>query len=261
MKDGLSAMRNKKQRLKYLLREIEKGNITSKNFYSKINIHEYVEFNKKLKEAVREKQLKVFKNNRPSDVTFISGRAGVGKTTLAKFLNIKNQKFYTIKSQGKYPLDETMGYESIIYVNLNPSTFKPKDFLRFFDQSDELFGLSRYYKSKVITANEIILDSTLNLNGFSEMLKKSNITPIDFYSKINHYIYLEDKKMFIYKFDKEKALKNIKDNNEIQDYISSFYTLEEEKTFDVEEIILDLGIKHKKSDIKEIFLDLEIEDK
>jgi hypothetical protein len=67
--------------------------------------------------------------------------------------------------------------------------------------------------------------------------------------------------MFIYKFDKEKALKNIKDNNEIQDYISSFYTLEEEKTFDVEEIILDLGIKHKKSDIKEIFLDLEIEDK
>ena len=98
MKDGLSDMRNKKQRLKYLLREIEKGNITSKNFYSKINIHEYVEFNKKLKEAVREKQLKEFKNNRPSDVTFISGRAGVGKTTLAKFLNIKNQKFYTIKS-------------------------------------------------------------------------------------------------------------------------------------------------------------------
>ena len=86
-----------------------------------------------------------------------------------------------------------MGYESIIYVNLNPSTFKPKDFLRFFDQSDELFGLSRYYKSKVITANEIILDSTLNLNAFSEMLKKSNITPIDFYSKINQYIYLEDR--------------------------------------------------------------------
>jgi len=103
--------------------------------------------------------------DRDINVMFISGAAGLGKTTFAKNYAEKFKKSYCISSSSNDPLQDYKGEDILILDDLREDSFKFHDFIKLLDNHTLSSSKSRYH-NKPFIGDTIIITSVKPLSDW-----------------------------------------------------------------------------------------------
>lgn len=133
------------QTLDRILTMIDNNEVVEYNVAQKLTMSEYVRFKNEIDRAFRYKNEKGNSGERKMEVWYICGKAGCGKTTLAKFMAKQLNMDVYIASAGKNPLDDYKGQPCVILDDARPSDWKFNDFLKLTDNDTASMVGCRYY--------------------------------------------------------------------------------------------------------------------
>lgn len=164
------------------LNEIYNGNLTKKDVESKITGSEYARYKKQI-EDVDAKRLqkeaeafmkKMREENRSMEVYWIYGRAGTGKTSLAKRIAENKGGEYFISGSTRDMFQDYNGEHTIILDELRPNSIPYADLLRITDPYAERVHAPSRYHDKNLAVDLMIITTPYS--------------PIAFYNEMNGFI-------------------------------------------------------------------------
>lgn len=148
-----------KGRLDELITLIDNGIIREFNLTEYCTIDVYTNHKSKLDNALEYYRRKIMTDvNRKVQVIFITGPAGVGKTTYAKRYCEGKKLSYCISSSSNDPLQDYKGQDVLILDDLRDDSFKYHDFLKVIDNHTGSTIKSRYI-NKAFFGSMIIITS------------------------------------------------------------------------------------------------------
>lgn len=148
-----------KIQLENLLERIDSGEIKQYNITSIISMPVYIKYETQINRAFEYKRKQKMKEiNRNMKVIYIYGTSGLGKTTLAKMLAIKNGLTPFISSSSNDPFDGYEGQEAIILDDLRGSSFPFADLLKILDMHTASTVKARY-KNVMLQSDTIYITS------------------------------------------------------------------------------------------------------
>ena len=158
---------NKKNPLQEALERILSGEIREYNKTIEIDNLLLVQCSRQINEAfkVRQEHLLATMQERNMECIFITGRAGVGKSTLAKLIAQAKGLAYFMSSGSNDILDSYAQQPCIILDDMRPSVLGLSDLLKLLDNFNATSVKSRY-KNKYVNADLIIITTVLNIDDF-----------------------------------------------------------------------------------------------
>lgn len=159
----------------------------------------YVKNKAKIDKAFEYKRL-MDKNNhtRNTTVMYIDGKAGTGKTTIAKMFCENLGLSYFITGGGNDPFDGYSGEECLIMDDVRSDYFEAQEWLKILDQNTISMVRSRYH-NKYVDAKYIILTSTKTLYEFVYQFRDEE--PAQFFRRLSINIQVTREKMFINEYN------------------------------------------------------------
>lgn len=148
-----------KMQLETLLERIDNGEIKQYNITSMVSMPVYVKYETQINKAFDYKRKQKMKEvNRTMRVIYIYGDSGLGKTTLAKMLAIKQGLTPFISSSSNDPFDGYEGQEAVILDDLRGSSFPFADLLKILDPHTASTVKARY-KNVMLQTDVIYITS------------------------------------------------------------------------------------------------------
>lgn len=169
----------KKQNLDSVLQRILNGDIREYNKTLEIDNIMLVQCSRQIREAfkIRGEHLQATQQNRHMECIFITGSAGVGKTTLAKQIATENNLAYFISSGSNDILDGYSQQPCIIVDDVRPSSMGLSDLLKMLDPHTACTVKSRYF-NKFVNADLIILTTVLDIDEFYRNVFSEQVEPV-----------------------------------------------------------------------------------
>lgn len=162
--------------------EILKGHIKRYNYTDYIDDEFYRKNRKKIEDTFRYRQDKLkreSKGERKMRVIYITGKAGCGKTTFAKYFCNESNLNYYVSSSGKDILDGYGGQECIILDDIRPDSVGLSDLFKLLDNNTDSLVASRFYNKSILECKVIIITSIMTLEEFYYEYEKCNNEPIE----------------------------------------------------------------------------------
>lgn len=131
--------------LEKILEMIDSDEVVEYNVTQKLTMTEFVRYKNEIDRAFRYKNEKGNTEDREMEVWYICGKAGAGKTTLAKFMAKQLGMDVFIASAGRNPFDDYKGQPCVILDDARPSDWKFNDFLKLTDNNTASMVGCRYY--------------------------------------------------------------------------------------------------------------------
>lgn len=101
--------------------------------------------------------------NRKMDVMYLSGKAGIGKTTFAKWWCEARKLSYCVSSSANDPLQDYKGQDVLILDDFRPSQWHMTDLLKLLDNHTASSVKSRYHNKYMCYCKMIIITSVVPL--------------------------------------------------------------------------------------------------
>lgn len=152
-----------RERLNEILNAIDNDEVIEYNVTDKLTMAEYVQYKKQIDLAFRYKNEKGNSEDRNMEVWYVHGKAGSGKTTLAKCLCKMMKMPLYIASQGKNPMDNYQGQPAVILDDARPSDWKFNDFLKLTDNNTSSMIGCRFYNKHFYRCRLLIVTSCMPL--------------------------------------------------------------------------------------------------
>ena len=170
---------NEEAYLASVLERILSGEIREYNKTLQIDQMTLVYQAKKINEAfkVRSEYLQATQQNRKTEVIFITGKSGAGKTTLAKKIAAEKHLDFFISSGSNDILDGYGQQPCLIIDDVRPSCLGLSDLLKLLDNHTASSVKSRY-KNKYLNCELVILTSVLDLDDFYSHVFENENEPI-----------------------------------------------------------------------------------
>lgn len=127
---------------------------------------------------VRSEYLQATKLERNTEVIFITGPAGCGKTTLAKKIATERGLAYFVSSGSNDIMDGYGQQPCLIIDDARPSSMGLSDFLKLLDNNTPSSVKSRY-KNKYLNCDLIIITTVLSIDNFYHNVFESENEPIN----------------------------------------------------------------------------------
>ena len=155
------------QKLDAILSSILTGDIREYNKTLKIDNLTLVYHAKEINEAfrIRSAHLQATQQSRNTEVVFITGESGTGKTTLAKRIAKERGLDYFVSSGSNDVMDGYGQQPCLILDDIRPSSLGLSDLLKLLDNHTASSIKSRY-KNKYLNCDLIILTTVLDLDTF-----------------------------------------------------------------------------------------------
>ena len=161
---------------------IMQGKIKRYNYTDYIDDDFYRRNKRKIDDTFKYRQDKLkreSKGERNMNVIYISGGAGVGKTTFAKnYCNDNNLSFY-VSSSGKDILDGYGGEDVIILDDIRSDSFGLNDLFKLLDNNTDSLVASRFYNKSILECKLIIITSVMPIEDFYKIYENATNEPIE----------------------------------------------------------------------------------
>lgn len=169
-----------KEQLNETIEKILSGEIREYNKTLLIDQSFLVFHSRLIREAfkVRAEHLRATVKERNTEVYYITGQAGCGKTTLAKQICDAHNLPYFVSSGSNDILDSYSQEPAIICDDIRPSVLGLSDLLKFLDPNTSCSVKSRYF-NKFVHAEIIILTSVLGIESFYHNVFENESEPIN----------------------------------------------------------------------------------
>ena len=154
-----------KARKAEIVNKIQAGEIREFNMHKAISPHEFVAFKSLIDNAFEYRRRAIADEQRDKDVIFITGDAGVGKTTYAKKLAKDKGLSFCIAGASNDPLENYKGQDVLILDDLRGSSQRLEDLLKLLDNNTNSMAKSRYH-NKVLECQMIIITSSQEIDNF-----------------------------------------------------------------------------------------------
>ena len=226
----------------FLLARIHDGEIREYNRTVEINHMILNKFPRLINEAfkIRSEFLQATQKDRYTEVVFITGGAGTGKTTLAKKIAIEKNLDYFISSGSNDIMDGYGDEPCLIVDDIRPSVMGLSDLLKMLDPHTASSVKSRY-KNKFLNAELVILTTVLDINTFYHNVFSEGAEPINqLKRRCQTYIEVTTTQILIRTWDKKKM--NYTDpisyeNNLLEEYVPKEELTPEDVENHVKEIL------------------------
>lgn len=168
-----------RKKLDRILTQILNGEIREYNKTLAIDNLLLVYQSKKINEAfkLRSEHLQATQQTRNTEVIFITGESGTGKTTLAKKIATERGLAYFVSSGSNDVMDGYGQQPCLILDDVRPSCLGLSDLLKLLDNHTATSIKSRY-KNKYLNCDLIILTSVLDLDTFYNNVFEREREPI-----------------------------------------------------------------------------------
>ncbi len=168
-----------RKKLDKILTQILTGEIREYNKTLAIDNLILVYQSKKINEAfkLRAEHLQATEQNRNTEVIFITGESGTGKTTLAKKIATERGLAYFVSSGSNDVMDGYGQQPCLILDDVRPSCLGLSDLLKLLDNHTATSIKSRY-KNKYLNCDLVILTSVLDLDTFYNNVFEREREPI-----------------------------------------------------------------------------------
>lgn len=196
-----------KTELDKILQRILDGEIREYNRTQEIDNFLLVHCAYKIEQAfkVRQERLEVTQQERNMMCIFITGKSGVGKTTLAKQIAKSHGYSYFVSSGSNDIMDGYRQQDCLILDDIRPSCLGLSDLLKMLDPHTASSVKSRY-KNKYLNCQLVILTSVLDLNTFYKNVFTEQEEPItQLKRRCKLYIKMYQDEILVYRWD-ERAL-------------------------------------------------------
>lgn len=197
---------NAESYLTSVLERILSGEIREYNKTLQIDKMTLVYQAKKINEAfkVRSEYLQATQQNRSTEVIFITGKSGAGKTTLAKKIAAEKHLDYFISSGSNDILDGYGQQPCLIIDDVRPSCLGLSDLLKLLDNHTASSVKSRY-KNKYLNCELVILTSVLDLDVFySHVFENENEPITQLKRRCGTYITMDADSIMVQRWDAAK---------------------------------------------------------
>lgn len=165
--EGFIKSRSQQDDIDQILWRILDGDIREYNKTTQIDQLILVKHARKINDAfkVRSEHLQTNEQERSMTCFFITGDAGVGKTTLAKRIADEHQLPYYVSSGSNDVLDGYAQQPCLILDDMRPSSLGLSDLLKMLDPHTACSVKSRY-KNKYLNCELVILTTVLDIDSF-----------------------------------------------------------------------------------------------
>ncbi len=188
-----------------IIEKIASGEITKLNMSKYITAVEEVNYNRAIKIALerRERDL-ILQPDRKMECVYIIGKAGEGKTTLAKLLGEINGFNVGLSGSVRDPVQYYMGQECYIMDDLDPTDFQFKEFIKIIDNNSASAVGSRNTDKIFNSCKLMIMANTIHPKEFATSMKNSQGEDLtQFYRRFKRLIHFVDDDLIItYVYDK-----------------------------------------------------------
>lgn len=241
--------KEKKCSINQILSDIDSGTIKEYNIIDRININDYVNYERQIKRAFEYKLKQAERAvNRNMRVCYIYGASGTGKTTYAKIV-AKHKNYEVFVSSGSNdPFDGYKGQECVILDDLRGSVFPLSDLLKILDNNTASTVKARY-KNVSLQCELLIITTTKTPQEFYKTVFESNGEEYkQFMRRCTDIAYVtKDKvKLYAYNFETSKHEYMATINNPVKD-LQALIAFDKEKTRKNALALFDVGIDALKS--------------
>jgi Plasmid replication protein/RNA helicase len=190
--------------LESVIAKIDKGEILEHNKTDYIPTAFYIKHKAQINNAF-EYVMERFcmDKNRDIIVKFMSGGAGLGKTTFAKWYCEKRNLSYYVSSSSNDPFQGYKGEQVLILDDLRDSAFEFEDILKILDNHTRTSSKSRYI-NKTFVGKTIIITSTVPLKDWYK--DQSAESKRQLYRRVAHMYEFEDDWIYSKQYDEEKSV-------------------------------------------------------
>lgn len=177
--DVQAAMVDKYQALEDVLKKIWSGEIREYNKTTQISYLMLIENAREIETAFkfRADYLQATQQERKTEVVYITGPAGCGKSTLARKIANEQGLAYFVSSGSNDIMDGYMQQPCFIVDDVRPSSMGLSDFLKLLDNHNASLVKSRY-KNKYLNCELIIITTVLPIEEFYHNVFESENEPI-----------------------------------------------------------------------------------
>lgn len=201
-----------------------------------------VKYSQKIENAFRyyaERQ-QVTRKERQTEVIFITGDAGVGKSTLAKRIAENKGLDYFVSSGSNDILDSYSQQPCLILDDIRPSSLGLSDLLKMLDPHVASTVKSRY-KNKYVNCELVILTTVLSIDTFYKNVFQENDEPVtQLKRRCQTYIKMWEDSIEISVWDKKRMRYTnpvYYKNNILEEYVSKDTVTEKDIKKHIEELI------------------------
>ena len=178
-----------------VIEKIGLGIIRRWNYSQFIDINTYIKNKNKIEAAFEYwEQQQELNPSRNLKVIFVTGEAGIGKSTYARYLAKQYGGGVCISSSSNDPLQDYKGQEVLLLDDLRDNVFTFTDLLKILDNHTNSSIKSRF-RNKRFYGSLIIITSTIGLHNWYKNVKEEN--KFQLYRRINKQYHIENNSLFI----------------------------------------------------------------
>jgi len=178
---------------------IERGEIREYNLLNKVPIALFAGNKTKIDNALTYFREKIcMDKDRNIEVIFMSGSAGIGKTSFAKRYCETRHLQPCVSSSSNDPLQDYKGEPVLILDDLRDDSFKYHDFLKLLDNHTKSSSRSRYH-NKLFIGNIIIITSTKPINNWYE--KSSSEDKHQLYRRVRQWLKFDGDRIYGFEYN------------------------------------------------------------